>query len=195
MTTLLMMAAITGQLTGPTASTSFVTSFPRELREPSALEAGRLPRGFRAHREYEIIEYAMQENGGVREVTYTLRNKMAGEEYDVFRVKVTFLSDNGMPPERVLPVKGSPTYVQDGQGNKQWIVVETQGRERYESRFKLATPHYAPTTATEMIEAQGVGKARVSLTRDNKYMVTMTTYLFHKGNRRDYYMLAGTLKP
>lgn len=195
MTTLLMMAAITGQLTGPTASTSFVTSFPRELREPSALEAGRLPRGFSAHREYEIIEYAMQESGGVREVTYTVRNKRERERNDVFRVKVTFLSDNGMPPERVLPVKGAPSYVQDGQGAKQWIVVETIGQERYESRFKLATPHYSPTTATEMIEAQGVGKARVSLTRDNKYMVTMTTYVFHRGNRRDYYMLAGTLKP
>jgi DNA-binding transcriptional regulator GbsR (MarR family) len=60
---------------------------------------------------------------------------------------------------------------------------------------RLATPHYAPTTATEMIEAEGVGKARVSLTRDNKYMVTLTTYLFHKGNRRDYFMIAGTLRP
>lgn len=195
MTTLLMMAAITGQVGGPTASTSFVTSFPRELREPGALEAGRLPRDFSGHREYEIIEYAMQESGGVREVTYTLRNKRERERNDVFRVKVTFLSDNGMPPERVLPVKGLPTYVQDGQGAKQWIAVETIGQERYESRFKLATPHYSPTTATEMIEAQGVGKARVSLTRDNKYMVTMTTYVFHRGNRRDYFMLAGTLKP
>jgi hypothetical protein len=79
-------------------------------------------------------------------------------------------------------VKGLPAYVQDGQGAKQWIHVETQGADRYDTRFKLNTPHYAPTTATEMIEAEGVGKARVSLTRDNRYMVNLTTYPCHKGN-------------
>jgi hypothetical protein len=34
-----------------------------------------------------------------------------------------------------------------------------------------------------------------SLTRDNKYKVTMTTCLLHKGNRRDYMMLVGTNEP
>jgi hypothetical protein len=194
MTALLLMASM-AQVTGPTASASFVTSFPRELRPPSALEAGRLPRGFGEHRKYEILEYRMVEQGGLRVVTYTLRNTRPQEQHDVFQLKVTFLSDNGMPPERTLPTKGLPAYVQDGQGAKQWIHIETSGADKYESRFRLATPHYAPTTATEMIEAEGVGKARVSLTRDNKYMVTLTTYLFHKGNRRDYFMIAGTLRP
>jgi hypothetical protein len=194
MTALLLMASM-AQVTGPTSASVFVTSFPRELREPSTLEAGRLPRGFGEHRRYEILEYRMVEQGGLRVVTYTVRNTREREQHDIFQVKVTFLSDNGTPPERMLPTKGLPAYVQDGQGAKQWIHIETSGADKYESRFKLATPHYAPTTATEMIEAEGVGKARVSLTRDNKYMVTLTTYLFHKGNRRDYFMIAGTLKP
>lgn len=194
MTALLLMASM-AQVTGPTSASVFVTSFPRELREPSTLEAGRLPRGFGEHRRYEILEYRMVEQGGLRVVTYTVRNTREREQHDIFQVKVTFLSDNGMPPERMLPTKGLPAYVQDGQGAKQWIHIETSGADRYETRFKLATPHYAPSTATEMIEAEGVGKARVSLTRDNKYMVTLTTYLFHKGNRRDYFMIAGTLRP
>jgi hypothetical protein len=196
MTALLLMASMAQVGGSPLSSETFIsTSFPREFAAVQRIQPGVLPDGHRIHRRYRILEYEMVERGGVREVTYTVRNTIQSEQNDVFRIKVTFLSDNGMPPERTLPTKGLPAYVQDGQGAKQWIHVETQGDARYDSRFKLATPHYAPTTATEMIEAEGVGKARVSLTTDNKYMVTLTTYLFHKGNRRDYFMIAGTLKP
>jgi len=193
-----------GMQNNPLDSEAFVaTSFPRRFASIREIQAGRLPTDHREYRRYEVIEYEMQEQGGLRIVTYTLRIAGAGvtgvdsspKEADTFRVKVTFLSENGYPPEQVLPVKGSPSYVQDGQGAKQWVYIETQAQERYDSRFNLKTPHYAPTTATEMIEAEGVGKARVSLTSDNRYMVTLTTYLFHKGNRRDYMMLAGTIKP
>ncbi len=175
--------------------TFVVTSFPSRFASIREIQVGRLPTDHSEYQKYEVIEYGMQEQGGLRIVTYALRNIHTDRKTDVFRVKVTFLSENGYPPEQVLPVKGSPSYVQDGQGAKQWVYIETQAQERYDSRFNLKTPHYAPTTATEMIEAEGVGKARVSLTSDNRYMVTLTTYLFHKGNRRDYMMLAGTIKP
>lgn len=198
MTTLLMMAAITApsllpQSVPPSARTDLVTSFPREFANLEDVRVGALPPRHQKAKTYKMTGYDVEARGGLRVVTYNVAAENE-DEGDEFQIRVTFLSEGGAPPDGLVPIKGSPTYVQDGQGDKNWVHVESVGAVRFDSRFNLKTPHYAPTTPDTMIAAQGVGKAFITFDSQNRYVVVLTTYLFHKGNRRDYYLLAGTLR-
>ena len=170
-----------------------MTSFPSAFAELRDVRVGVLPQDHRKAKSYMMKGYEVESRGGLRTVTYNVaaENEDAGDE---FQVRVTFLSEGGVPPSGVIPIKGSPTYVQDGRGDKRWVYVESVGPVRFDTRFNLKTPHYTPTTAETMIQALGVGKALITLDDQNRYVVVLTTYLFHKGNRRDYYLLTGTLR-
>ena len=65
----------------------------------------------------------------------------------------------------------------------------------FTSRFSLKSPHYAPTVPADMIKAEGVGRAIIRERADGKFEVALTTYVFHKGNRRDHFIIAGAVKP
>jgi len=188
MTTLLMVAALTAPSLLPQsvpsgARTDLVTSFPRAFADLADVRIGVLPKDHHKVKTYKITGYDVEARGGLRVVTYNVaaQNEDACDEFQT-------------PPSGTVPIKGSPTYVQDGQGDKSWVHVESVGAVRFDSRFNLKTPHYAPTTPDTMIAAQGVGKAFITFDSQNRYVVVLTTYLFHKGNRRDYYLLAGTLR-
>lgn len=198
MTTLLMLAAISQVRPGEDAfdRRKHVTVVaPPEFIPASQYEVGHLPERIFRGPAYETIGYKVTDAGGVRTLEYSLRNILSGQSRDVFTVRVRFLSNMGAPPEGEQLVKGDPCYVQDGRGAKQWVYVESAGQATFTSRFSLKTPHYAPTTPDTMVSAEGVGKAIIRERGDGKFDVVLTTYLFHKGNRRDYYMLSGTLKP
>ncbi len=198
MTTLLMMTAMTGQTSGSgvyNASKHVMVLAPKEFIPSTEYRAGERLSEAGSGPHYAVTGYKLIEDGGLRTLEYTVTNQSRSGERDSFLIRVRFLSEMGRPPQGEQVVKGDPCYVQDGRGAKQWVFVESVGQATFTSRFSLKTPHYAPTTPDTMVAAEGVGKAIIRERSDGKFDVALTTYLFHKGNRRDYYMLAGTLKP
>jgi hypothetical protein len=198
MTTLLLAAALTAQTSGSAvfnAGKHVIVLAPKEFVPSTDLRAGQIPAETGSGPHYAVTGYKLIQDGGLRTIEYTVTNQSRTGERDSFLIRVRFLSEMGRPPQGEQLVKGDPCYVQDGRGAKQWVFVESVGQATFTSRFSLKTPHYAPTTPDTMVAAEGVGKAIIRERSDGKFDVALTTYLFHKGNRRDYYMLAGTLKP
>lgn len=198
MTTLLLMATMTGQTSGSLnfePSKHVMVLAPKAFVPSTEYRVGMRPAGAGSGPYYAVTGYKLIQDGGLRTIEYTVTNQSRTGERDSFLIRVRFLSEMGRPSQGEQLVKGDPCYVQDGRGAKQWVYVESAGQATFTSRFSLKTPHYAPTTPDTMVAAEGVGKAIIRERSDGKFDVALTTYLFHKGNRRDYYMLAGTLKP
>lgn len=197
MTTLLMMAAMTSQTSSDrvfNASKHVTVLESKEFIPSTEYRAGQKHEDAGSGPHYGVTGYKVIEDGGLRTLEYTVTRFSDGQR-DSFLIRVRFLSNMGRPPQGEQLVKGEPCYVQDGRGPKQWVYVESTGQATFTSRFSLKTPHYAPTAPDTMVAAEEIGKAIIRERADGNFEVALTTYLFHKGNRRDYYMLSGTLKP
>lgn len=151
---------------------------------------------------YSVVGYSQKFTGGVATIDYKVRGENLFTGYrkdDEFTIRVHVLTNNGAVPSDMLPTKADPCYVLDGEGKNRWLYIETIPADRsthaFETRYKLATPHYGPESATERADAEGTGKAYIAKDNNGRYSVSLSCYLFSKGNRRSMISIHGWLAP